>query len=497
MTLSAFLAQIPWLSLLIILPLTGALLCMLCDPRERTSRWLALVTTHLILAIAIGLFLLQGQVSPENGWLWYEDAAWIERFGIRFTLAMDGISLLLVLLTAFLQTVAVLMSWQTERHPSMFFALVLLLEAGIMGIFLAVDLVLFYMFWEIMIIPMFFLIGIWGHARRRYAALKFFLYTLAGSLTMLIALIALYLLHGEQTGSYTFALAELAQTQLTAGQEFWLFLGFMAAFAVKTPLVPFHTWLPDAHTEAPIAGTIDLTGLLLKTGVYGMIRVAFPLFPAATRDALPVLAFLALVGIFHAAWSAYRQDDVKRLFAYASISHLGLVVLGLAAWQTTAWTGSLLLLPAHGITTGGLFVIIAMIRRRTDTRSMRELGGLWGKAPNLSAMFLLFALASLGLPGLANFAGEILVLLGTFQTQPVWACLAFLGVVFAAAYMLRMVQNTLWGPPADDREIADLTPREWLILLPMAILTVWLGLYPAPFLAPLQEPVQLLLGGMP
>lgn len=497
MTFSALLSHIPWLSLLIFLPLIGALLCILCDPRKNTSRWLALTTTLLTLVITIGLFAGHGQIQVVNGWLWFEDASWIDQFGIRFTLAMDGISLLLVLLTAFLQTIAVVMSWQVDRHRSMFFALVLLLETGIMGIFLAVDLVLFYMFWEIMIIPMFFLIGIWGHARRRYAALKFFLYTLAGSLTMLIALIALYLLHGEQTGTYSFALADLVQTQLTAGQEFWLFLGFMAAFAVKTPLVPFHTWLPDAHTEAPIAGTIDLAGLLLKTGVYGMIRVAFPLFPDATRQALPALAFLALVGLFHAGWSAYRQDDVKRLFAYASISHLGLVVLGLAAWQTTAWTGSLLLLPAHGITTGGLFVIIAMIRRRTDTRSMRELGGLWSKAPNLSAMFLLFALASLGLPGLANFTGEILVLLGTFQTHPVWASLAMLGVVFAAAYMLRMVQNTVWGPPADDREIADLTPREWLILIPMAIMTVWLGLYPAPFLAPLHEPVQLLLGVMP
>lgn len=497
MTAMTALPQFPWLSLLIFLPLCGALLCLLHIGRPRECRWLALATTLAVLAVTIFLFVTHGQSPGNNGWLLYEDSVWIERFGIRFTLGMDGISLLLIMLTAFLQTIAVLMSWQVDRHVSLFFALVLLLESALIGVFLAVDLLLFYMFWEIMLIPMFFLIGIWGHDRRRYAALKFFLYTLAGSLAMLVALITLYLLHGEQTGTYTFALADLVRTRLSVQQEFWLFLGFMAAFAIKTPLVPFHTWLPDAHTEAPIAGTLDLAGLLLKTGVYGMIRVAFPLFPILTRQALPVLAGLALIGLFHAAWCAYRQDDIKRLLAYSSISHLGLVILGLAAWQTVAWSGGLLLMMAHGITTGGLFAIIALIRQRTGTRDIHALGGLWGKAPNLSAMFLLFALASLGLPGLANFSGEIMVLLGTFQVHPVWAGIAIVGIVFTAAYMLRMVQGTLWGPSSDPTEVADLTLREWLILVPLAILTIWIGIHPITFLAPLKAPVQLLLGGMP
>ena len=285
MTAMTALPQFPWLSLLIILPLCGGLLCLLHLRRDRECRWLALATTFATLLVTLYLFACHGQVQ-QDGWLVYEDIAWIGAYGIRFTLALDGLSLLLVMLTAFLQTIAVLMSWPVDRRVPLFFALVLLLEAGLMGIFLAVDLLLFYMFWEIMLIPMFFLIGIWGHERRRYAALKFFLYTLAGSLAMLIALIALYLLHGEQTGHYSFALAELMQTRLSPQQELWLFVGFMAAFAVKTPLVPFHTWLPDAHSEAPAAGTIDLTGLLLKTGVYGMIRVAFPLFPTVTQKAV-------------------------------------------------------------------------------------------------------------------------------------------------------------------------------------------------------------------
>ncbi|MDH3454818.1 MAG: NADH-quinone oxidoreductase subunit M, partial [Desulfuromonadales bacterium] len=314
----------------------------------------------------------------------------------------------------------------------------------------------------------------------------------------LVAMIALYQIHGAQSGVYTFVISELAQTQLTAAQEGWLFAGFMAAFIVKSPLVPFHTWLTDALTEAPAAGSLDLTGLLLKTGIYGLIRVAFPLFPHATASFLPILAVLALVGLFHAAWSAYHQDDIKRLLAYSSISHLGLVVLGLAAWQLTAWEGSILLMVTHGITTGALFVLVTLIRQRTGTRSLQELGGLWGQAPCLAFLFLLFSLASLGLPGLANFSGEILVLLGTFQQHPLWAVVALLGVVFAAAYMLRLVQGVLWGPAASDRTLPDLTLGEWSILLPMALLVVWLGIYPEPFLAPLHGSVATLLaGGLP
>lgn len=496
MNMLSSLPQFPWLSLLVILPLAGALLCLFHSRRLTDCRALALATSVATFCVALYLFLYHGQ--GEGRWLLYEDAGWISFYGIRYVLAMDGIALLMVLLTAFMQIAAVLLAWRVEKHVGSFFALLLLLESGLMGIFLAYDLVLFYLFWEVALIPMFFLISVWGGEQRRRAALKFFLYTLVGSLCMLVAIIALYQIHASQTGLYTFVIGDLLQTQLTAAQEGWLFAGFLAAFIVKSPLVPFHTWLTDALTEAPAAGSLDLTGLLLKTGIYGLIRIAFPLFPDATASFLPILGVLALAGLFHAAWSAYHQDDIKRLLAYSSISHLGLVVMGLAAWQMTAWEGSILLMVTHGITTGALFVLVALIRERTGTRSMQELGGLWGQAPCLAFMFLLFSLASLGLPGLANFAGEILVLLGTFQQHPYWAVVALLGVVFAAAYMLRLLQSVVWGPAKSERALQDLNMREWLMLLPMAILVVWLGLYPAPLLAPLHDTVALLLaGGLP
>lgn len=490
------LPQFPWLSLLIGLPLAGALLCLLQRRSDAECRWLALTTALATLLVSIGLFVAGG--DGGGAWLLREDAAWIPRFGIRYALALDGISLLLVMLTALLHVVAVLLAWPEQRRVPLFMALLLVLESGLMGVFLAVDLVLFYIFWEVMLLPMVFLIGIWGEEGRRRAAVRFFLYTLAGSLAMLVAMLALFLLHFEQSGTASFALADLMQTRLTLTQEYLLFGGFMLAFAIKAPLVPFHTWQPDALSEAPATGSVDVTGLLLKTGIYGMIRFAFPLFPHAAQNSLPFLAAFALFGLFYAAWSAYRQEEVKRILAYSSISHLGLVLLGLAAWNATAWQGSLLLIVTHGVVSGALFALAAMLRSRTGTRELAELGGLWGAAPALSACLLLFALASLGLPGLANFTGEILVLLGTFRSQPLWALLALPGLVFTAAYLLRLVQGTLWGPaPATRPALPDLSTREWLVLVPLIVLTLWLGLYPAPFLAPLAGPVQAVLGGAP
>ncbi|PLX86203.1 MAG: NADH-quinone oxidoreductase subunit M [Desulfuromonas sp.] len=486
----------PLLSLLLWLPLGGTLLCLLLRHSSNLCRWISLLTTLTVLVVALGMAVSS---IGGSGWLFYEDAAWIEPFGIRYTLGMDGISLLLVLLTALLQVAAILISWRQKQRPALFYALVLVMETGIIGVFLSLDLILFYLFWELMLIPMFFLIGVWGHENRVYAAVKFFFFTLAGSLFLLLAIIWLYLLHGGQTGDYSFALDALRQTVLTPGQEMILYIGFMLAFIVKVPLFPFHTWLPDAHTEAPPAGSVDLAGLLLKTGVYGMIRFAFPLFPAAAQKSLPFLAILALVGIFYAAWIAYVQTDMKRVIAYSSVAHLGFVILGLAAWNQLAWEGSLLLMINHGITTGGLFVMIAMIQDRSGTRELGKLGGLWTVFPNLSAFFLLFCLSSLGLPGLANFAGEILVLLGAFKADPLWGGMAVAGVVFSAAYMLRVVQSALWGESKKLARNDDLAVREWLILVPLAALVVLLGVYPAPVLEFLREPVSLLLetGGMP
>ena len=485
------LPSFPWLSLLVFLPLAGALLCVLRRQEPVECRALALATSLVLFGVTLWLFVRFH--AGSNGWFLFEDFAWIPRYGIRFTLGLDGLSLLMVLLTGFLQVVAVLVSWPVKRHGPLFFALLLLLESGLMGVFLALDMVLFYLFWEVMLIPMFFLIGVWGHERRLYAAIKFFLYTLAGSLLMLVALLALYLLHGEQTGLYSFALADLLKTELTTAQGWLLFAGFMLAFAIKTPLIPFHTWLPDAHTEAPTAGSVDLAGLLLKTGVYGLLRIAFPLFPGPTAAFLPILGALAVGGIFYGAWIATAQVDAKRLVAYSSVSHLGYVILGLTAWNATALSGSILQMFNHGITTGALFCMIGMIDARAKTRQLDSLGGLWARMPVLSGFFLFFSLASLGLPGLSNFTGEIIILLGTFKVHPVLTILAAAGVVLAAAYMLRLVREILWGPPLGSDPWPDLTLREGLILVPMAILVVWLGLYPATFLAPLDGTLANLL----
>ncbi|MFO7982876.1 MAG: NADH-quinone oxidoreductase subunit M [Desulfuromonadales bacterium] len=483
--------QPPFLTVLLLLPLAGAVLCLVLHARAHLCRLIALLATSLTFLLSLGLLALP---AAENGWILFEDYRWIEHFGIRYTLGLDGISMLLVLLTTFLLLLSVLISWlEIERHRPLYYALLLVMESGIIGVFLALDLVLFYLFWEIMLIPMFFLIGVWGHERRIYAAVKFFLFTLAGSLLMLLAIIGVYLLHGEQTGDFTFALSALRSTTVPGELAPWLFAAFLLAFAVKVPLVPIHTWLPDAHTEAPTAGSVILAGLLLKTGVYGLLRIGFPLFPEIARAALPILGWMALLGIFYGAWIAYVQSDVKRLIAYSSVAHLGFVMLGLAVWDVTAVEGSILQMVNHGITTGALFAMIGMIYTRTHTRELHELGGLWAQAPKLSAFFLFFSLASLGLPGLNNFAGEILILLGTFRVSPLWGSLGFAGVVLAAAYMLRAVQGVLWGRPPDREPCSDLTVREWLILTPLALMVLWLGLYPAPFLEPLHEPVRLLL----
>jgi len=486
----------PYLTLLIALPLIGTAFCLLFRRQPDECRWFALGSTLAVLVISCWMFSLD---PDSNGWLLREDFPWIPSLGARFTLAMDGISLLMVALTGFLQVIAVAISWHQKKHPALFYALLLLLESGILGVFLVTDLLLFYLFWEMMLIPMLFLIGIWGHGERIYAAVKFFLFTLGGSLLMLLAIIGLYLLHGQQSGDYTFALDALRQTDCGAW-EAWLYAGFMIGFLVKVPVVPLHTWLPDAHTVAPAAGSLDLAGLLLKTGVFGILRFAFPLFPATAAASLPLIAGLALVGLFWTAWCAYLQTDIKRLIAYSSVSHLGVVMLGLAANDEIALQGAILLMVCHGLTTGAMFAMVSMLRRRTGTRNLAELGGMWNEAPIFSCFFLFFAVASLGLPGLANFSGEILVFVGAFRTMPVFAALAVVGVVFAAAYILRLVQGVLWGERPPGRSWPDLTWREGITLGLLAIGTLWLGLYPAPFLEPLQQPVRLLLtatGGLP
>jgi NADH-quinone oxidoreductase subunit M len=486
------LSPVPWLSLLLVLPLAGALLCALCGRRPAAGRWIALVTGVLSLLVAAGLFVTLPQKAP---WLAYEDYPWILRFGVRFTLGMDGLSLVMILLTALLLVAAVLVSWTEEHRPPAYFALLLLSAAGIVGVFLALDLVLFYICWEIMLIPLLFLIGVWGTGRRVEAAVKFFLFSLTGSLLMLLAIIALYVLHGQQTGEFTFALAALKGTALPSGLGFWLYGAFLLAFLIKMPVVPLHRWQPDAYSAAPLAGTLLLAGVLAKTGVFGLVRFAFPLFPDQARASLPLLAVLALLGILYAGWIAFAQNDMKRLVAYASVAHLGFIVLGLSSWDLTAVTGSLLQMLNHGLTTAALFILVALYENRTGSRQLDELGGLWGRLPLLSALFLLFAMATMGLPGLNNFTGEILILLGVFSVHPWWGALALAGLILAAAYVLRMVQGVIWGPAEEGGPLPDLGLREGLVLVPLAILVVWLGVYPETFLEPLRHSAGLLLDG--
>ena len=497
---------LPNLSLLAFLPLAGVLCLLPVWQRQEWARRVALGFGLAELALAGWLTsevaatrLVPGTRLP--GFFLLEDLPWIARLGARYTLGMDSISLLMVLLTAFVTVVGMVVSWRAVRErASLHYALLLVMETGIMGVFLSLDLFLFYLFWEVMLVPMFFLIGIWGHGRRIYSAVKFFLYTLAGSLLMLLAIIAIYLLHGSQTGNYSFGLATLVGTRLPEGWGIWLFAAFLLAFAIKFPLFPLHTWLPDAHTDAPTAGSVILAGLLLKTGAYGLIRFGYPLFPDAAKTLTPLLITVAVIGIIYASWVAFAQTDMKRLVAYSSVGHMGFVALGIAAWTPVALSGALLQMVNHGVTTAALFAVVGMLDERTGTREVAAYGGLWGKVPALSFLFLFFAMASAGLPGLNNFVGEFLILTGTFRVQQLAAVLAFLGIVLPLAYTVKLVQELLFLEERRPLPLTDLTLREGGILACMAVIDLYLGLHPKPLLDLLNVPVALLTGqpgGMP
>jgi NADH-quinone oxidoreductase subunit M len=485
----------PILTLLIFLPLCGSLLLFACWRRDAAARAVALVIGLAEFALSAWICLGASVDAPPapGGFFLLEDAAWIERFGMRYTLGMDGISLVMVLLTTFITVIAMLVSWKgiKERVP-LYFALLLAMETGILGVFLSLDLFLFYLFWEAMLIPMFFLIGIWGHGRRIYSAVKFFLYTFFGSLLMLVAIISLYLMHGAQTGSYSFALSQLIHTSVPYGASLWLYAAFLFAFAIKFPLFPLHTWLPDAHTDAPTAGSVILASLLLKTGAYALIRFGYPLFPEAAHAFTPVLYASAVFGIGYGAWVAFAQEDMKRLVAYSSVSHMGFVALGIAAWSPVALSGALLQMVNHGVTTGALFAIVGMLDERTESREIATYGGIWGKVPALSFFFLFFCMASAGLPGLNNFVGEFLVLVGTFRVSPAAAGGAFLGIVLTLIYTVRLVQEILFGKEKKPLVLSDLSMREGAILAVLAIVAVYLGVHPGPVLDLIKVPIALL-----
>jgi NADH-quinone oxidoreductase subunit M len=461
---------------LILLPLIAAIVAGFAT--AHAARWIAVgaLVVELMLAVSLGM---ASPAAGEGAWLARLELAWIPRFGISFLLAADGLSVILITLTAGLGLAAVASSWAeiTER-PSFFHFNVLASLTGAIGVFLALDLFLFFFFWEVMLIPMYFLIGIWGHGNRVYSALKFFLFTQASSLLMLAAIIALALLHQDQTGSPSFSYFDLRGVAPGGAMAMWLMLGFFLAFAVKLPAVPFHTWLPDAHTDAPTAGSVILAGILLKTGAYGLLRFLMPLFPDAAAQFTPIALALGVIGVLYGAAVAFAQSDFKRLVAYTSVSHMGFVLLGVFAWNTLALQGVVMQLVAHGLSTGALFMIAGSLQERLHTRELGDMGGLWTTAPRMSALGMFFAIASLGLPGLANFLGEFLVLMGTYRASVAATAFAAIGLVLAAVYSLWLVQRSFHGRLPEGLTLADTGTRETVALGTLALLLIWLGLMP-------------------
>jgi len=429
-----------------------------------------------------GTFQLTRDLGPDGSPL-----AWIPRFGIHYDLAADGISMPLALLAVLLLPVVILGSWRgIDKHWRAFGASLLLLTTGILGALFAYDLFLFYIFWEVMLIPMYLVIGVWGGQRRIYAAVKFFLFTMAGSLLMLVAILFMAVTWHGQSGVWSFAYQDWLSLDLPLGAQLWLFGGFALAFLIKVPIFPVHTWLPDAHVEAPTGGSVILAGILLKLGTYGYLRFAMPLFPHASERMTPLLLSLALIGILYGALVAWVQTDMKKLVAYSSVAHLGFVMLGLLAVDIVAWQGALIQMINHGLSTGALFLLVGMLYDRRHTKKFEDFGGL-AKVMPFFAFFLVFsALASVGLPALNGFVGEFLILLGTYRGVGLWAVAATLGVVLAAVYLFKMLRLTLWGPLTKDenRDLKDLSPREILALAPLAALMLAIGVAPNLFLAP-------------
>ena len=483
------------LSLVVFLPLLAAV-ALLLVPRERVvfCRWWALsAMTAGLVASGAALSMMQ---KGAAGMQLVHRVPWIPSLGIDYFLGVDGISIYLVLLTSLLGPIVVLSAWRSVGEKVReFHFLLLLLQAGMLGAFLSLDLFLFYMFWELMLIPMYLLIGIWGGPRRVYAAIKFVLYTIVGSLLMLVAILYLYFAHHAQTGMYTFDLLRLYGTELTGSQQGWLFAAFALAFAIKVPVFPLHTWLPDAHVEAPTAGSVILAGVLLKLGTYGLLRFALPLFPAAAHAAQPLLLVLAVIGIGYGALVAMVQTDVKKLVAYSSVSHLGYCVLGLFAFNISGFSGSLFQMINHGLSTGALFLLVGMVYDRRHTREIADFGGLAQVVPWFAAAFILVTLSSIGLPGLNGFVGEFLVLVGAFGANRLAAAVAATGVVLGAVYMLWLVKRFLFGPVVheENRKMPDLNAREFALLLPILLFIVYLGVHPGPFLRRMEPSLQAAL----
>lgn len=489
------------LTTLILLPAAGALLLVAYSivaksraGREDHYKWIALAATTATFALS--LLLLRGVGASGAEFRFEENIHWIGAIGARYHIGVDGISLWLVLLTTLLMPITVLSSWTAiQKRQLSYYVFLLILASAMIGVFVSLDLLLFYLFFEASLVPMFFLIGIWGGERRIYAAVKFFIYTAVGSLLMLVAIIALYFTYN--TFDYATLLQAMAATPLTERAEFWLFLAFAFAFCIKVPLFPLHTWLPDAHTEAPTAGSVILAGVLLKMGTYGLLRFNLGMFPETARKFAPIMITLAVIGIIYGALVAMVQPDVKRLVAYSSVSHMGFVVLGLFSFTELGMQGALYQMLNHGVSTGALFLFVGFIYERRHTRMINEFGGLVTPMPWFSTLFVIASLSSIGLPFLNGFVGEFLILIGMWTSRAVGSAwivtmLAATGVIWAAVYMLWMLQRVLFGPitNAENERLTDLNRRELGLLLPLLFLMLFMGVYPRVFLDRSQASVE-------
>ncbi len=472
----------PWLTALVVVPGVGAALTAL-TPRANHRLTVAVAAvatgaTGLLTLAVLGVF-----DGGASGFQLVSDHAWVESFGISWKLGIDGISLFLVVLTGVLFPIA-MFAPRVHHDAKSYLAWMLLLEAGCLGVFVALDLFLFFVFWEVVLVPMYFLIGGWGYDRRVYAAVKFFLYTMVGSALMLVAILTLVFLHGAATGELTFDLVSLAEAQSVAGTTArWLFLAFAASFAIKVPVFPFHTWLPDAHTQAPTGGSVILAGVMLKLGTYGFVRFGLYLFPEAATDLAPLFLTLGVVGIVYGALVAAMQRDLKRLVAYSSVAHLGFIIVGTFGLTQQGLQGGILQMVNHGVSTGALFLLVGMISDRRHTRQIADLGGIQRVAPLFAGIFTLVMLSSIGLPGLNGFVGEFLVLIGTFASRRWWAVVATTGVILAAIYLLWAYQRVFHGTPDEaNASFPEITWRERAFMAPLVALIVVLGVYPKPLL---------------
>ena len=497
----------PILTIVTFLPTLGAILIALFLNKEnkKAIKYGAFFVAVVDFIISLPLWFYY---DPTTWKMQFQESVnWIPSLGIRYAVGIDGISLVLVLLTTLLGFIAIWSSFEAIKHREKeYYVLLLLLQTGMLGVFIAEDFFLFYVFWEVMLVPMYFLIGVWGGPRKLYAAIKFFLYTLAGSVLMLVAILALYFYNHKVTGVWTFdiqsyhQLASYIAAHTSKTWQYLLAIAFFLGFAIKVPMFPFHTWLPDAHVEAPTAGSVILAGVLLKMGTYGFLRFLLPIFPDATKALLPYFVFLAIVGIIYGALVALIQKDMKKLVAYSSVSHLGMCMLGLFALNPNGINGSIIQMINHGISTGALFLIVGIVYERKHTRLIKEYGGLSKIMPVYATVFMIMTLSSIGLPGLNGFIGEFTILVGAFQAKPVWAIIATSGIVLGAAYMLWLYQRVIFNEVSEENlelhkkgVLKDLTPREVAYFMPLILLAFWIGLYPKPLFRALEAPVNHLV----